>query len=245
MKNEPKSYSVKFYAEKKLDDGRVIATEDEQFNVGSKVFAISDDGNAEALSAGSYTLEDGDKITVGDSSEILDLGEDKEDQPVEAKEEELANEVTEELAEESIAEETDWAKTYEELKDRVAELEEKVFGKKAEKETEELAESIAEETDWAKTYEEMKDRIEALERAVYGENVEASAEEKTEMSSEDIIGELTTEVEELKNKIVELSNEPADEGISYSPEGMKNATSTIDLRKLSTKERVAYYINNK
>ena len=46
MKNEPKSYSVKFYAEKKLDDGRVIATEDEQFTVGSKVFAISDDGDA-------------------------------------------------------------------------------------------------------------------------------------------------------------------------------------------------------
>ena len=26
MKNEPKSYSVKFYAELKLEDGRVIAT---------------------------------------------------------------------------------------------------------------------------------------------------------------------------------------------------------------------------
>ena len=44
MKNEPKSYSVKFYAEMKLDDGRIIATEDEQFMIGSKVFAISDDG---------------------------------------------------------------------------------------------------------------------------------------------------------------------------------------------------------
>ena len=56
MKNEPKSYSVNFYAEMKLDDGRVVATEDEQFMIGSKVFAISDDGNAEALSAGSYTM---------------------------------------------------------------------------------------------------------------------------------------------------------------------------------------------
>ena len=52
MKETPKSYSVKMYAEMKLDDGRVVATEDEQFMIGSKVFAIGDDGEAEALSAG-------------------------------------------------------------------------------------------------------------------------------------------------------------------------------------------------
>ena len=151
----------------------------------------------------------------------------------------------EELAEESEAEDTDWAKTFEEMKDRLAALEEKVFGEKAEEETEELAEeSEAEETDWAKTYEEMKARVEALEKAVYGENVEASAEDKTEMSSEDVMSNLMTEVEELKSKVVELSNEPADEGITYSPEGA-NVNTTINLRKLSTKERVAYYINNK
>ena len=33
MKNEPKSYGIKFYAEMKLDDGRVVATEDEQFMI--------------------------------------------------------------------------------------------------------------------------------------------------------------------------------------------------------------------
>ena len=210
MKNEAKSYSVKFYAEMKLDDGRVVATEDEQFMIGSKVFAISDDGKAEALSAGSYTMENGNKMTIGDSSEILDLGEEKEAEDVEASEE-LSDEVKEEFDEpgESPAEKADWAETYEELKDRVAELEEKVFGKRAEEETEEMS------------------------------------EEKTEMSSEDVIGELTTQVEELKNKIVELSNAPADEGISYSPEGMRNATPTVDLGKLSISERTAYYINNK
>ena len=59
MKNEPKSYSVKFYAEMKLDDGRIIATEDEQFMIGSKVFAVGDDGDAEALSAGNYKMKTG------------------------------------------------------------------------------------------------------------------------------------------------------------------------------------------
>ena len=222
MKNEPKSYSVKFYAEMKLDDGRIIATEDEQFMIGSKVFAVGDgdDGEAEPLSAGSYTMENGNKLTIGESSEILDLGEEKEAEDVEASEEELSEEPKEEeLAEESEAEETDWAKTFEEIKDRVAELEKAVFGEKAEEETEELSEEVSEE------------------------NKEDSKEDKTEMSNE-VIGELMTQIEELKSKITELSGEPASEGISYNPEG-ENFSATVDLAKLSTKERAAYYINNK
>ena len=216
MKNEPKSYSVKMYAEMKLDDGRVVATEDDQFMIGSKVFAVSDDGNAEALESGSYTMENGNKLTIGDKSEILDLGEEKEAEDVEASEEELSEEISEETTEEvkeelADAEDTDCAKTFEEIKDRVAALEEKVFGEKAEEETEELSEE--------------------------------TEEDKTEMSSE-MIGELTTQIEELKNKIVELSGEPATEGITYNPEG-ENFNSTIDLAKLSVNERTAYYINNK
>ena len=215
MKNEPKSYSVKMYAEMKLDDGRTLATEDEQFMIGSKVFAISDDGEASALEAGSYTMENGNKMTIGDSSEILDLGEEKEAEDVEASEEELSEEPKEEQFDEpgeTPAEKADWAETYEKLKDRVAELEEKVFGKKAEEETEALSK-------------------------------EEGEEDKIEMSSE-VIGELTTQIEELKNKIVELSGEPATEGINYNPEG-ENFSSTIDLAILSVSERTAYYINNK
>ena len=220
MKNEPKSYSVKFYAEMKLDDGRIVATEDEQFMIGSKVFAVGDDGEASPLEAGSYTMENGNKLTIGDSSEILDLGEEKEAEDVEASEEELSEEAesTEENKEElADAEDTDWAKTFEEIKDRVAELEKAVFGEKAEEETEDLSEEDS-------TEEETK-------------------EDKTEMSNE-VIGELMTQIEELKSKIVELSGEPATEGIKYNPEG-NGFNSTIDLAKLSASERAAYYINNK
>ena len=213
MKNEPKSYSVKMYAEMKLDDGRTIATEDEQFMIGSKVFAIGDDGEAEALEAGSYTMENGNKMTIGDSSEILDLGEEKEAEDVEASEEELAEEVAEEskeeLAEDDEADVGDWAG----MEKRIKNLEDAVADLKA-------------------------DKVEAS--AEVSEDVE---EDKTEMSKE-VIGELMTQVEELKSKIVELSGEPATEGIKYNPEG-SNFNSTIDLAKLSVSERTAYYINNK
>jgi hypothetical protein len=212
MKNEPKSYSVKFYAEMKLDDGRVVATEDDQFMIGSKVFAVSDDGNAEALEAGSYTMENGNKLTIGENSEILDLGEEKEAEDVEeaSAEEELSEDT--ELAEE--ADVADW----EGMEKRIKNLEDAIADLKADK-VEASAELSEEET------EEM-------------------SEEKTEMSSEDVIGDLMSEVEELKSKIVELSSEPAEEGITYSPEG-SNATTTMDLGKLSSQERAAYYINNK
>ena len=208
-KNEPKSYGVKFYAEMKLDDGRVVATEDEQFMIGSKVFAVSDDGNAEALVAGSYTMENGNKLTIGDSSEILDLGEEKEAEDVEASEEELSEESKEEeLAEDDEAVVEDWAG----MEIRIKNLEDAVADLKA-------------------------DKVEA------SEELSKEEEDKTEMSKE-VMGELMTQVEELKNKIVELSGEPAAEGIKYNPEG-SNFNSTIDLAKLSASERAAYYINNK
>ena len=220
MKNEPKSYSVKFYAEMKLDDGRIIATEDEQFMIGSKVFAVGDDGEAEALSAGSYTMENGNKMTIGDSSEILDLGEEKEAEDVEASEEELSEEVAEESKEEELAEEADvadWAG----MEKRIKNLEDAVADLKADK-----VEASAE-----------------LSEEVSEEKTEESEEDKTEMSNE-VIGELMTQVEELKSKITELSGEPATEGISYNPEGT-NFSATVDLKKLSSMERAAYYINNK
>ena len=211
MKNNPKSYSVKFYAEMKLDDGRIIATEDEQFMIGSKVFAVGDDGEAEALAAGTYTMENGNKLTIGDKSEILDLGEEKEAEDVEEPKEEASAELSEEeteLAEDDEAVVEDWAG----MEKRIKNLEDAVADLKADK-VEASAEELSEE------------------------------EDKTEMSKE-VMGELMTQIEELKGKIVELSGEPATEGLKYNPEGT-HFNSTIDLKKLSTKERAAYYINNK
>ena len=208
MKNNPKSYSVKFYAEMKLDDGRVVATEDEQFMIGSKVFAVGDEGEAEALTAGTYTMENGNKLTIGDSSEILDLGEEAESVEEENKEEASAELSEEELAEDDEAVVEDWAG----MEKRIKNLEDAVADLKA-------------------------DKVEA------SEELSKEEEDKTEMSKE-VMGELMTQVEDLKSKIVELSGEPATEGLKYNPEG-DNFNSTIDLAKLSVNERTAYYINNK
>ena len=200
MKNEPKSYSVKFYAEMVLEDGRVLATEDDQFMIGSKVFAIDDSGEASSIEAGSYTMENGSKITIDENSKILDLGEEKDAEETEA---------SEELAEDDEAAVDDWAgmeKRIKNLEDAVADLK--------------------------------KDKVEAS-----AELSEEIVEEKTEMSSE-LIGELTTQIEELKSTIVELSGQPADEGIQHTPEGVAKTNLSIDVAKMSARERAAYYINS-
>lgn len=203
------SKEIKMYAEAILDDGRVVATEDEKMNVGSEVFVISDDGEATPLAEGTYTLKDGSKVSVDKDSKIVDFGADEEQKEEEYEEEK------EEMAEEdeTPAEKADWAKSYEELKDRVEELENRVFGEDKDVEV------------------EMKE-----------ENTEEIKEgDKVEMSK-DMVNSLVEEVEHLKSKIVELEKEPGANGFKHNPEHTSKKEA-VNMSKLSTQERVAYFIN--
>ena len=217
MKNTSKPYSVKMYAELKLDDGRVLATEDEQFMIGSKVFVVSDEGDASPLEAGSYTLQDGAKITVDENSKILDLGEEKEAEDVE-KPEEASEE--KELAEDDEADVGDWAG----MEKRIKNLEDAVADLKADKE--EASAELSEET-------------------TEGKETEKPIEMSSDFASELVtrLEGLENKNKDLENKLEELSKEPADEGINYSPQG-NNVNSTVELNGLSSQERAAYYINN-
>ena len=136
-----KTYKINMYAEAILDDARVIATDAESFDIGAEVYVINDAGEVESLSEGIYTMQDGSKIRIDSESRVAGMGEEEEvvEEEVVVEEELSKEENKEELAEHSEAEETDWAKTFEEMKDRVAELEKAVFGDKAAEETEELS----------------------------------------------------------------------------------------------------------
>ena len=134
------SKEVKMYAEMKLDDGRVVATEDEQFMIGSEVFVVNDDGEASPLAAGSYTMEDGAKLTIDDNGKILDMGEEKEAEEVEAEDEDK-----EEMAEHEEADVADWKG----MEIRIKNLEDAVADLKADHEkigmSEEAEETVEEE----------------------------------------------------------------------------------------------------
>ena len=127
--NKEESKEIKMYAEAKLDDGRVIATEDEKMDTGSEVYVIGDDGETSKLSAGTYTLEDGAKITIDEDSKIA-LEENEESEDVEAEKEDK-----EEMAEDDEADVEDWAgmeKRIKNLEDGISDLKKAVYGENAE-----------------------------------------------------------------------------------------------------------------
>ena len=242
-----KSKEQKMYAEMILDDGRVLATEDEQFMIGSVVMVVGDDGETSKLAAGTYTMSDGAKLTIDDNSKIVDLGEEKEAEGVE-KPEEMQEEKEEEIDEEKLSK-----AIYEATPDKVSEDKAKEMAKKVKKYAEEEEEedkeemaSEAEDTDWAKTFEEMKDRVAALEKEVFGDKAEEETEdlskEKVEMSK-DMVNSLVEEIEHLKAKVVELEKTPGAEGFTHNPEN-DTKSEKADLGKMSINDRVKYLINN-
>ena len=153
--NKEESKETKMYAEMILDDGRVLATEDEQFMIGSVVMVVGDDGETSKLSAGTYTMSDGAKLTIDDDSKIVDMGEEKEAEDVEAEKEEMQEE----------ADVADWKG----MEKRIKNLEDAVADLKADKENmsveteetskEEVEEEVVEEDE---KVEMSKDMVNSL-----------------------------------------------------------------------------------
>ena len=81
------------YAEARLNDGRVIATEAEQFSAGAPVRVMSEDGEATPLEAGSYELSDGGQVTVDENSAVVEMMDEKEEKVEAAEHEEEKDEM--------------------------------------------------------------------------------------------------------------------------------------------------------
>lgn len=81
------------YAEARLNDGRVIATEAEQFSAGASVRVLSEDGEAAPLEAGTYDLSDGGQVSVDAESNVVEMMDDKEEEKKMADHEEEKDEM--------------------------------------------------------------------------------------------------------------------------------------------------------
>jgi len=151
--SKEESKETKMYAEMILDDGRVLATEDDQFMIGSTVMVVGDDGETSPLGAGSYTMSDGMKLTIDEDSKILDMGEEKEAEGVEAEEEK-----------EEMKEHEEEEDKFSALAKRIDELEKAVYGEHKEKMSEEVeeVEEVKEEVKEEEMVEMSKDMISSL-----------------------------------------------------------------------------------
>ena len=65
------------YAEARLNDGRVVATEAEAFSAGASVRVLSEDGEAAPLEAGEYELSDGGTLNVDAESKVVEMEEEE------------------------------------------------------------------------------------------------------------------------------------------------------------------------
>lgn len=230
--SKEESKETKMYAEMILDDGRVLATEDDQFMIGSTVMVVGDDGETSPLGAGSYTMSDGMKLTIDENSKILDMGEDKDAEAVENEEEK--EEMKEHEEEEKEMEEIDEEKLSKAIFDHTPDHVDEDKAREMAKKVKEMA---------YRDKEEMSVEVEEVEK-VKEVKEEVKEEEMVEMSK-DMITSLVEEVEELKSQIVELEKTPGAEGFTHNPENETKSLKKVDLAKMSPRDRVAYYINNK
>jgi hypothetical protein len=115
--------------------------------IGSVVMVVGDDGETSKLSAGTYTMSDGAKLTIDDDSKIVDMGEEKEAEDVEAEKEEMQEE----------ADVADWKG----MEKRIKNLEDAIADLKADKEnmSVETEEEVVEEDE---KVEMSKDMVNSL-----------------------------------------------------------------------------------
>ena len=169
------------YAEARLNDGRVIATEAEQFSAGASVRVLSEDGEAAPLEAGTYELSDGGEVTVDAESNVVEMNE--EEEKTEAAEEEEKDEM---------------AAVKAALVDHF-------------QISEEVAEQIVEVVKDAMKPEEVEAEEEKKEEEMEEEEKEEMSEEKTEMSShvQDLTHEMAVALEAINKRLEKLEEAPA------------------------------------
>ena len=195
------------YAEARLNDGRVIATEAEQFSAGASV--LSEDGEAAPLEAGTYELSDGGEVTVDAESNVVEMMEEDE-------------------------EKTEAAEHEEEEKDEMAAVKAALVDHF--QISEEVAEQIVEVVKDAMVPKEVEaEEHEDKEEEMEEEEKEEMSEEKTEMSShvQDLTHEMAVALEAINKRLEKLEEAPAAQPDRVLPKQEFNAVPKTDSRSSS------------
>jgi hypothetical protein len=213
--SKKKTYKINMYAEAILDDARVIATDSEEFEIGSAVYVINDAGEVEDLAEGIYTLEDGSKIRIDAESKVAGFGE-------------------EEIVEEEVVEEDLEAEEVVEKEEVIEEITDDAV-------VEEIAVKINDATPEAVT-EEIAKEVAKVVVDHMAEKVEEEVEVKEVEMSSDLMGELLTRLSAIEDKFNTLEETPSSNGVNITPTHLRKET--VDLGKMSVGERVKHLMNN-
>jgi len=232
-----KDEEVKLAWQGKSEDGTIFVSTAEELEAGVDISVMTEDGTTILLPIGTYKTDTGVSFRVEEEGVVAEVMESETEEEIEAgddKEELTADEAyekaefedkeKEDYDEESVAEETDWAKTYEEMKDRVENLEDAIADIKAR-----LGEGDTEEVEMTE---------EATDKSDSPKTVTTKTTEVVQFSAEDEIKKLKEENERLK---VELAETPADEPLNTNAFSDSNSwfnQTRKQNKNLSKRERI-------
>ena len=223
---------VKLEWQAKSEDGTIFVSTAEELESGVDISVLTEDGTTIPLPIGTYKTAEGVSFRVEDEGVVSEVMESETEEAV--TEEEMSEEV--EMAkkdedddyEESRAEETDWAKTYEEMKDKVENLEDAIA---------DIKKQIGETGDVEEMSEETPEDAEPSDSP---KTVTTKTTEVVEFSAEEVEA-LKAENEKLKT---ELAESPADTPLNTNKfSSDKPVMSRKDYKKLSKQERFLYNLN--
>ena len=224
---------IKLAWQSKGVDGTIYVSTAEELESGVDISVLTEDGTTILLPIGTYRTEDGVSFRVEEEGVVSEVIESETEEEVEArKDDEEYSEMSEAVDlkfPESEAEKADWAKSYEEMKDKVDNLMDAIADIKSrlgegDSEDVEMAEETPEETP------EVSDKPKTIKTT-----------EVKEFSAEEELENLKAENEKLKT---ELAATPADTPINtnkFSSE--RTPLSNKEYRKLSKQERFLYNLN--
>jgi phage I-like protein len=204
----------------KLEDGTLIVSTSKNLEAGVDISVLTEDGSTMLLPVGEYKTEDGQRFSVEKDGVVAELYSDE------------------------VEKETEGEPVEEEMKDK-------------KKEEEDYEDDEADVADWKgmeKRIKNLEDAIADLKKDKVGNDEveesdvemdsETKATPKKVKTTEEIEFEYQAKIEELKSKVVELSNQPADTPVDTNKFSTNKKDFTPDLSKMTKRERILYNLTN-
>jgi len=204
----------------KLEDGTLIVSTSANLESGVDISILTEDGSTMLLPIGEYKTEDGQRFSVEKEGIIAELYSDEEEKETEG--EPVNEEMADDKEEEEYEEEADVA-DWEGMEKRIKNLEDAVADLKKDK----VGNDEVEESDV-----EMESET------------ETNPTPKKVKTTEEIEFEYQAKIEELKSKVVELSNQPADSPVDTNKFSTNKKDFTPDFSKMSKRDRILYNLTN-
>ena len=220
---------IKLAWQSKGEDGTIYVSTAEELESGVDISVLTEDGTTIPMPIGTYKTEDGVSFRVEEEGVVSEVIESETEEEVEArKDDEEYSEMSEAIDlkfPESEAEKADWAKSYEEMKDKVDNLMDAIADIKSR-----LGEGDSEDVEMAEETPEVSDKPKTIKTT-----------EVKEFSAEEELENLKAENEKLKT---ELAASPADTPINTNKFSSERIPlSNKEYRKLSKQERFLYNLN--